>query len=183
MNATSNDPATGTVMVKGVSWDDVTITHSHAACNAAGTTDAADFWLQPANSVLLGVRTTLVAKFAATSLSALTIEVGDTAAADPNAFYAGSADMFADTVGDVTTGPGVEIGNTHGTRAAYLTTAAQRKLAVTATGANLNATTAGSFVLRMYFSPLTEQGYAPYGMAEVHSGQVLSGSTFNFMAW
>jgi hypothetical protein len=181
--ASTNAAATGKVMVKGISWDDVVLEHDATCFDAAGLTDAADIWLQPANSVLLGCRVTLDTPFVAASMTALTIEIGDTGAADANAFFDGAIDLVAGSAGDVGVGAGDEIGAVNGTVPAWLATAAQRKLSATAVGANLSTTTAGQITVRMYFSPVTAQGYAPMGIAEVHSGQVLSGSTFNFIAW
>jgi hypothetical protein len=181
--ASTNAAATGKVMVKGISWDDVVLAHDATCFDAAATTDAADVWAQPANSELLGCRVTLDTPFVATSMTALTIEIGDTGAADANAFYAGSADLVADAAASVTVGPGAEIGSDEGTVPSYVWGATNRKLTATSTGANLSTTTAGQITVRFYFSPVTAQGYAPRGMGEVHSGQVLSGSTFNFIAW
>lgn len=183
VNAAANAPATGKIMVKGVSWDDVAITHTATCFDAAGLTDAADVWLQPANTELLGCRVTLDTPFVAPSMTALTIEIGDTGAADANAFFAGALDLVAGSAGDVGVGAGAEIGSDEGTVPCYLWSAAQRKLSATAVGANLNTTTAGQITVRFYFSAVTAQGYAPKGFGEVHSGQVLSGSTFNFFAW
>jgi len=183
VNAAANAPATGTVMVKGVSWDDVVLAHDATCFDAAGLTDSADVWAQPANTELLGCRITLDTPFVAPSMTALTVEIGDTGAADPNAFFAGALDLVAGSAGDVGVGAGAEIGSDEGTVPSYVWSATNRKLAATAVGANLSTTTAGQITVRFYFSALTEQGYAPKGLGEVHSGQVLSGSTFNFIAW
>jgi hypothetical protein len=183
--ATTNAAATTKVMVKGVSWDDVVLAHDAACFNAAATSDNADVWLQPADSELLGIRTLLTAKFAGTGpLTALTIEVGDTGGTDANGFYDGSADLVANAVGSTSVGIGARIGVNDGTVNAYLATAAQRKLTATATGGDFDNTTAGSVTLRCYFTPSQTNGHVGRGSTpEVHTGQVLSGSTFYFQAW
>jgi hypothetical protein len=179
--ATLYAPATGKLLVRGMSWDDVSLDHASAGCfNATATTDNDIIWAQPALSVCTGMRVTLAEKFVAASLTNLTIEIGDSG--DHNGLFAGAIDLVTGTVGDTDKTWGVEIGDWANS---YAATATDRYLWATATGANLNTLTAGTITVRCYFAPkdnLTNT-FGGYTLPEVHSGQVLSGSTFSFYAW
>ncbi len=176
----TNAAATTKVLVRGISWDAVTLAHDGAWFAAAGTTDDANVWLKPANSECVGVRITLDTKFVASSMTNLTVTVGD--AGDPNGLFAGTIDLVDDVITTTDTTWGVEIGDWSN---AFASSAAQFLLYATATGANLDTTTAGSATGKFYFTPIDSltgtlgKGNRP----EVHSGQVLSGNTFYFQAW
>lgn len=178
--ASTNLAATTKALVRGISWDDVTLAHNATCFDAAGTTDSAAVWTQPANSLFVGCRITLDTPFVATSMTALTVEIGD--AGDNNGFFAGTLDLVAGSAGDTDDTNGAEAGDWTN---AFVTSGTARTLYATATGANLSTTSAGQITVRFYFIPedyLT--GTLNTGnFAEVHSGQVLSGSTFQFVAW
>ena len=173
-------PATCKIKVAGISWDDVALTHASGFFNAAATTDNDVIWAQPATSECVGMKVTLTEKFAATSLTNLTIEIGDSG--DHNGLFAGTIDLVTGTVGDTDETWGAEIGDWAN---AYAATATDRYLWATATGANLNTLTTGECTVRCYFTPkdYTTGTVGAAGYPEVHSGQVLSSKTFRFIAW
>ena len=179
-NAASNAPATGKVIVKQVlpTVATVTIAHDGTLFDATATTDNAVVWAQPAGSTLVGVGVKVGAQFVAASMSALAIEIGDSG--DNNGVYAGAADLVADAVNSVTYTRGAYlIGH-----AGYSVVAATNWTAyVSATGANLDATSAGSLVLYFYYYPAPASSKWISGPgAEVASTTDLSGVTFKFLS-
>jgi hypothetical protein len=123
----------------------------------------------------------LDAKFVATSMTALTWEVG--LAGDTNGLLTGgTSDLVADAVdsGDNTLGAYM-ISNA----GYHAVTAVPWLLAATATGANLSTTTAGQVTVTYYYYPDVPTGLkiTGPGSAEVASTADLSGVTFRFEAW
>jgi hypothetical protein len=180
VNAAANAPATGKILVRGTSWDDVALAHDGAWFDAAATTDNANVWLKPANSECVGIRITINTQFAAPAATNLTVTVGD--AGDVNGLFAGTIDLIDDVAGTTDVTWGAEIGDWSN---AFATGTAQFLLYATSVAGNLDTTTAGLATLRAYFTPPDNLTGAlgKATMPEVHSGQVLSGSTFEFLAW
>jgi len=178
--ASTNAAATTKVLVRGTSWDAVTLAYSGVWFDASATTDNANVWLKPANSECVGVRVTLDTAFVAASMTNLTVTIGD--AGDTNGLFAGAIDLVDDAITTTDVTWGVEIGDWSN---AFATGTAQFLLYATATGADLDALTAGSATAKFYFTPVDSlTGALGKGtMPEVHSGQVLSGNTFTFIAW
>ena len=117
---------------------------SHAALNAAATTDSGNLYIQPANSILLGAYYRLDEQFAATGLTDLDVEVG--LSGDNNGLLAATGNLKSDAVGTYyrTIGAyGVPL---------YEAAATTWVLYVTATGANLSTLTAGT--ISFYFITL-----------------------------
>ncbi len=145
----------GTVLYGvGIRTVAVTMDHAtHAAMNAAATTDTALCWEQPAGSTLLGVRVVLTEQFVAPSLTDMDFSLGDASGGDDDGLIApGAINMVSDAVG-----------TQYKTRGALWDTAAEASffyqhaakewhLFMSATGANLNTLTAGT--LTAYFTYL-----------------------------
>lgn len=110
--------------------------------NAAATTDNADVWTQPAGSILLVARATLLLAFAAPSLVSVALTLGD--AGDPDGLEAAAADLVADPLGTKYQTRGAYFDATAGS---LLQAAAKTwKAYATAVGANFADLTAGSVV-------------------------------------
>ncbi len=177
-NATSNAAATGKVIVKSVLPYDtvVTIAHDETLFDASATSDSANVWVQPTGSTFVGVGVELTEKFVAASMTALTIEIGD--AGDPNAVYAGAADLVADAVDSVTYTRGAELVGVTGIDVAQTWVAY-----VSATGADLDTTTAGEIKLHFYHYPAAADNKWIAGPgSEVADSEDLSGVTFKFIS-
>jgi hypothetical protein len=130
----------------------VTMDHAtHAAMNAAATTDTALCWEQPAGSTLLAVRVVLTEQFVAPSLTDMDFSLGDASGGDDDGLIApGAINLVTDAVA-----------TQYKTRGALWDTAAEASffyqhaakewhLFMSATGANLNTLTAGT--LTAYFT-------------------------------
>lgn len=128
----------------------VTVDHaSHGALNAAGLTDNALIWQQPAGSVLMGIRVKLTEQFAATGLTDIDITLGENG---------GDADGW---LVQAMNGTSDAVGTQYKTRGALWDTSAEGVFSyqqsatdiygfVTAVGANLDTLTAGTWTI--YFT-------------------------------
>ena len=127
---------------------EVTKAHGSDLFDAAGLTDSATIWQQPAGSVLLGVKIKMTAQFVAASLTDLDVTIG--LAGDPDGLLAPTMNLTSDAAN-----------STYTTRGAYWDTSAEGAFFyehaatdwiayATATGANLSTTSAGS--ITFYFT-------------------------------
>jgi hypothetical protein len=180
-NAASDAAATGTVRLhhRAPAVGTATMDHTGACFDAAATTDSDTIFTQPANSTLVGARLNLDAKFVATSMTAMTWEIG--LAGDTNGLLTGgTSDLVADAVdsGDNTMGAYmVGVGGYH------TVSALPWLLAPTATGANLSTTSAGQVTVTYYYYPDDPTGLKIGGPGvEVATTYDTSGTTFNFFA-
>jgi hypothetical protein len=151
-----------------------TVEHDDTLFDASATTDSAVLAVQPANTTLVGIEIGIVSKFVAASMTALTVEVGD--GSDVDGYFDGTIDLVDDDVGDVDTTKGVlfNVGGIHKTSATNLTAT------VTATGADLDTTTAGEMSYTIFYYPDTADGcIGGPGVSEVPNTADLSSVFFN----
>ena len=166
----------------GVSSEVVTLDKASGMFDAAATTDSAEVWEQPANTVYLGHKIELTEQFAATSLTDLDFTIGN-AGDNDGAMAAETMNLTSDTVGD-----------TYGNLGAYFTGAAGYHspaalswlMYTTATGANLDTLTAGGLTCTFYYLEDidTDGAYiAGSANADITAATDLSGTTVYFEAW
>jgi hypothetical protein len=153
--------------------------HTDTMFDASATTDNAVIWQQPANSTLLGCKVRLDVAFVAASLTDLDVEIGDSG--DENGLLTATMNLVSDTPLDEYVGLGAyfETGGIHRTGAT------DWYLYATATGADLDTTSAGGLTLTTYH--VLDEGAGTYIGAGQSSDLVaatdLSGTTVHFVAW
>jgi len=118
--------------------------HGSDLFDAAGLTDSANIWLQPADSVLDRVWIFLDAQFVAAGLTDLDITIGD--GGDDDGILVEAMNLTSDAVGSVYKDRGTYWNAVSGL---YKSSATQWIAYATAVGANLNTTSAGQ--ITFYF--------------------------------
>lgn len=127
-----------------------TFAYSSALFNAAGLTDSAVIWSQPADSILLYVTMKLDAQFddqPANAMSDLDITVGDVG--DDNGILAKAMNLTSDAVGTVYETKGALWDATAGTL--YKAAATDWTAYATAVGANLSTLSAGQVTFQFVY--------------------------------
>lgn len=149
-----------------------TVAHDGTLFDAAATTDSAVLFQQPAGSNVVGIEIGVGAQFVATSMTALTMEVGD--GSDADGYFDGTIDLVADAVGTTDTTKGVLF-----VPSVYKQAATNWTATATATGANLSTTSAGSMTYSYWYYPETPDGaVGGPGISEVPSTTDLSAYSF-----
>ncbi len=178
--AAAGAPATGKLKVCGVSEYSVTFDSTSGMFDAAGTSDSATCWAQPANTVALGYKVVLDEKFVAASMSAADFEIG--LAGDNNGFgEPGTVDLVADAADSVYDGLGAYFELTNGI---FKLAGETWVMYTSATGANFSALTAGQITCTFYYRELVNSTDYIGGdsTAEVTSTNDISGQTIRFEA-
>lgn len=148
-----------------------TVAHDATLFDAAGLTDSAVLFQQPAGSNIVGIKIGVGAAFVATSMTALTMEVGD--GSDADGYFNGTIDLVADAVGTTDTTKGVLFVPT-----VYSPTAQDWTGTATAVGADLSTTSAGSMTYAYYYYPEGANGIIGGPGIEVAEATDLSTESF-----
>lgn len=136
----------------GIRTITVTIDHaSHGALNAADVTDNALVWQQPAGSVLLGVKVVLTEQFVAPSLTDIDFTLGQSGG-DEDGWLVIAMNGVSDAVATAYKTRGALWDTSAEGVFWYASAANDIYIFVTATGANLNTLTAGTWTA--YFTYL-----------------------------
>lgn len=152
-----------------------TVAHDATLFDAAATTDSAVLFQQPAGSNVVGIELGVGAQFVATSMTALTMEVGD--GSDADGYFDGTLDLVADAVGTTDTTKGVLF-----VPSVYKQAATNWTATATATGANLSTTSAGSMTYSYFYYPEDPDGnIGGPGISEVPNGENLSTKSFTLI--
>ena len=88
------DSTTATIEGMGIKVVKVTKAYNSDLFNAAGLTDSAVIWQQPANTKLLNAKLVLDVKFVATDMTDLDVTIGD--AGDNDGILAGAMNLVSD---------------------------------------------------------------------------------------
>jgi len=138
----------------GIHTEIVTVDHaSHASLNAAAVTDNALLWQAPAGSVVLGIRGYLTEQFVATSLTDIDFTLGENGG-DADGWLVQAMNGTSDAVATQYKTRGALWDTSAEGVFAYFHTATDIYLFVTATGANLNTLTAGTWTFYITYMDL-----------------------------
>lgn len=123
----------------------VTVDHAtHGALNAAGVTDNFLLWTQPAGSTVLAIKGVLTERFVATSLTDIDFTLGQSGG-DEDGWLVQTMNGTSDAVNTTYTTRGALWDTSAEGCFNYQQAAADMYIFVTATGANLNTLTAGTW--------------------------------------